>query len=62
MAAETLISNSRHNISNESGKTPFPKELFHKIWLISTDCKYKDIAERKNVKSYSPGLLWGKTF
>ena len=48
MAAKTLISNSRH------------KGIFHKIWLISEDCKNNYIAERKIVKSYLVALLWGR--
>ena len=60
MAARNLISNSQHKISHQNGKTTFPKEFFHKIWLISEGCKCNYIAERKIVKSYSVALLWGK--
>ena len=44
----------------KNGKTTFPKEFFHKIWLIIGDCKYNYIAEIKIAKSYSVAILWGK--
>ena len=44
----------------KNGKTTFPKEFFHKIWLIIGDCKYNYIGEIKIVKSYSVAVLWGK--
>ena len=44
----------------KNGKTTFPMEFFHKIWLIIGDCKYNYIAEIKIEKSYSVALLWEK--
>ena len=34
MAVINLNSNSRHKFPTKTGKTTFPKEFFHKIWLI----------------------------
>ena len=42
------------------GKTTFPKDFFHKIWLKVRYCKYNYIAEIKIVKSYLVAFLWQK--
>ena len=39
------------NFPNKNGKTIFPKEFFHKIWLINKECKYNYIPETGK-KSY----------
>ena len=43
----------------KSGKTTFPKEIFHKIWLIIGDCTFT-LLKTKLRKSYSVALLLGK--
>ena len=60
MAAKTPISISRHKISDQNGKTTFPKDFFLEFWHIIEDCKYNYTAEIKFEKSYSVALLWGK--
>ena len=35
------------NSPAKNGKTIFPKEFFHEIWLIYKECKYNYIAEIK---------------
>ena len=60
MAAKKTISISRHKISDQNGKTTFPKEFFLEIWLIIEDYKYNYTAEIQFGKSYSVALLWGK--
>ena len=44
----------------KKGKITFPRNFFHKTWLIIEDCKYNYIAETKIVKSYLVALLWEK--
>ena len=44
-AKKKKISISRHKISDQNGKTTFPKEFFLEIWLIIEDCKYNYTAE-----------------
>ena len=63
MAAKNLNSNSRHKISHKNGKITFPKEFFHKIWLMIGECKYNYNAEIKIEKKKLFGFtsFMGKT-
>ena len=45
------------------GKTTFPKDFFHKIWLIIGDCRYNYIVEIQKVirlRFYGENTFWKK--
>ena len=46
--------------STKNGKTNFPKEFFHEIWLIIEDCKYNYTAEIKFEKKLFGCAFLGK--
>ena len=50
------------NFPTKNGKTTFPKEFFHKIWLIIGECKYNYIAEIKFIQFRFNGInkFWKK--
>ena len=60
MAAKIQFQTRNITFPTKNGKTPFPKEFFHKFWLLIGDCKYNYISEIKIAKSDSVALLWDK--
>ena len=62
MAAKKPISISRHiTFPTKNGKSTFPKEFFHKIWLIIEYCQYNNTAEIKFENKFFGCAFTGKT-
>ena len=52
---------SRLQFSRQKKENIFPKEFFHKIWLINKECKYNYIDEIKLEKNYLVTIIRDKT-